>query len=125
MVMKTRRRSGRHDSTPDEARGRPEVKPSAQAGAAVALGGPLEHWRKLASGQRGVRLYHVTLPAGGVPRWETELTLSGRQVHRRFASELHARAWLSVATQHDLAVSSVEREELNRPVSASCFAEGS
>jgi hypothetical protein len=123
--MKSRRQSGRHDSTADGARGRPEAKASVQAGATSSLGRPLEHWRKLASGHRGVRLYHVTVPAGGVPRWETELTLNGRQVHRRFASELHARAWLSVATQHDLAVSSVEREELNRPVSASCFAEGS
>ena len=85
---------------------------------------PLERWRRLASGLRGVRLFHVTLAASGKYFWETECVLNGRLVCRRFASELHARAWLSVATQPLAATSSVERDELDRPCSASCFATG-
>ncbi len=85
---------------------------------------PLERWRRIASGFRGVRLFHVTLVASGKYFWETECVLNGRLVCRRFASELHARAWLSVATQSLVALSSVERQELDRPCSSSCFASG-
>jgi hypothetical protein len=101
-----------------------QTRAPGRAAAGLPHSSPFEHWRRLASGQRGVRLYHVTLPASGMVCWETELTLNGRLVHRRFASELHARAWISVATEAKMAVSSVERDELSRPVSASCFAEG-
>ena len=84
----------------------------------------LERWRRLATGLRGVRLFHVTLPVGGEVFWEAEVTLNGEWVCRRFASELHARAWLSVATQPIHAASSVERQELDRPCSSSSFATG-
>ena len=84
----------------------------------------LERWRRLATGLRGVRLFRVTLPVGGGVFWEAECTLNGASVCRRFASELHARAWLSVATQAKVTLSSVERQEMNRPCSSSCFASG-
>lgn len=84
----------------------------------------LEQWRRLATGLRGVRLFRVTLAVGGKVFWAVECTLNGVRVCRRFASELHARAWLSVATQTDAAMSSVERQELDRPCSTSCFSTG-
>ncbi|MEO6996248.1 MAG: hypothetical protein ABI273_21775 [Lacunisphaera sp.] len=84
----------------------------------------LERWRRLATGLRGVRLFRVTLPSVGQVFWEAECTLSGAGVSRRFASELHARAWLSVANQSHMAMSSVEKQELDRPCSSSCFASG-
>lgn len=84
----------------------------------------LERWRRLSTGLRGVRLFKVTLPDKGRIFWEAECTLNGTEVGRRFASELHARAWLSVATQPNRAVSSVERQELDRPCSTSCFSSG-
>lgn len=84
----------------------------------------LERWRRLATGLRGVRLFRVTLPSVGQVFWEAECTLNGAGVNRRFASELHARAWLSVATQPHMTLSSVEKQEMNRPCSSSCFASG-
>ena len=84
----------------------------------------LERWRRLATGLRGARLFKVTLPTAGQIFWEAECTLNGTDVSRRFASELHARAWLSVATQSRISVSSVEKQELDRPCSTSCFAAG-
>src|SRR4051812_43277142 len=83
-----------------------------------------ERWRRLATGLRGVRLFQVTLPAAGQVFWEAECTLNGSGVSRRFASELHARAWLSVATQSRMSLSSVEKQELHRPCSTSCFSSG-
>ncbi|HEY4247023.1 MAG TPA: hypothetical protein VGM64_09220 [Lacunisphaera sp.] len=83
-----------------------------------------ERWCRLATGLRGVRLFRVTLPSAGQIFWEAECTLNGGDVARRFASELHARAWLSVATQPRMTLSSVEKEELHRPCSSSCFASG-
>ena len=65
----------------------------------------LERWRRLATGLRGVRLFQVTLAVGGKVFWAVECTLNGVAVCRRFASELHARAWLSVATQTSAAMS--------------------
>jgi len=84
----------------------------------------LERWRRLATGLRGVRLFQVTHPAGGQVFWEAECTLNGTGVSRRFASELHARAWLSIATQSRMSLSSVEKQEMHRPCSTSCFASG-
>jgi len=84
----------------------------------------LERWRRLATGLRGVRLFQVTLPAAGRVFWEAECTLNGSGVSRRFASELHARAWLSVASQSRMSFSSVEKQELHRPCSTSCFSSG-
>ena len=84
----------------------------------------LERWRRLATGLRGVRLFRVTLAVGGKVFWAVECTLNGGWVCRRFASELHARAWLSVATQTRVVMSSVERQELDRPCSTSCFSTG-
>ena len=93
--------------------------------ASVRSTGPLiERWHRLATGLRGVRLFRVTLPSVGQVFWEAECTLNGGGVSRRFASELHARAWLSVATQPRMMLSSVEKQEISRPCSASCFASG-
>lgn len=84
----------------------------------------VERWRRLATGLRGVRLFQITAAAGNKLFWQAECMLQGGWVCRRFASELHARAWLSVANQPRASVSSVEREELSRPFSGSCFAAG-
>jgi hypothetical protein len=84
----------------------------------------IERWRRLATGLRGARLFRVTLPSAGQVFWEAECKLNGAGVSRRFASELHARAWLSVATQPRMTLSTVEKQELNRPCSSSCFASG-
>lgn len=84
----------------------------------------LERWRRLATGLRGVRLFRVTVLAGNKLFWQAECMLQGGWVCRRFASELHARAWLSVANQPHSSLSSVEQKELSRPFSSSCFASG-
>ena len=84
----------------------------------------LEHWRRLATGLRGVRLFRITVVTDGKIFWEAGCKLNRDWVSRRFASELHARAWLSVAAQSHVALSSVEVQELKRPCSTSCFASG-
>ena len=82
---------------------------------------PGERWRRLATGLRGVNLFRVTLAVGRGVFWEAECTLNGSWVCRRFASELHARAWLSVASQPRIILSSVERRELDQPCRGSCL----
>ncbi len=76
-----------------------------------------ECWRSLPTGLRGTRLYRVTLPGGGGVYWAAA-PLHGQSAQRRFASELHARAWLTLATaQHPSAVP-FDLEELNGPFRA-------
>ncbi len=69
---------------------------------------------------RGTRLYRVTHPGGGGVYWEATVTLHERLVHRRFASELHARAWLTIATERRPSATPFDLEELNGPFRAAC-----
>lgn len=83
----------------------------------------VERWRRLATGLRGVRLFRIAA-MGDHFVWQAECKLGGEWVVHRFASELHARAWLSVVSQSRMRLSSVEKQEVNRPCSSSCFANG-
>ena len=75
-------------------------------------------WRALATGRRGTRLFHVTPQAGGGAYWEAEVTLHDVLVRRRFASELHGRAWLSLATELRPSAVPFDLEERNGPFRA-------
>jgi hypothetical protein len=72
-------------------------------------------WRKLSTGLRGARLYLITLPDGGA-YWQVEVMCNGAQLSRRFASELHARAWLIELVLPGLTPASFDREEMNEPL---------
>jgi hypothetical protein len=65
------------------------------------------------SGVRGARLFRVGRPEGGGPYWETEMTIGDKSVRRRFASELHARAWLAAADNAAPEPATFDLEELN------------
>jgi len=78
--------------------------------------------RRLATGLRGAHLYETT-QADDKVFWSAECTVADKLVSKRFASELHARAWLSVATQSRVELSSVERRDFERPCSSPCFAD--
>ena len=77
-----------------------------------------EGWRRLATGLRGVRLFRVAAPVGGVVHWAVEITLNGQLVRRRFAGELHARAWLTIAAEPHPRATNFDLEELNGPLRA-------
>lgn len=83
----------------------------------------LERWRRLATGLRGVRLFRIAANGDNFV-WQAECKLGAEWVVHRFASELHARAWLSVVSQSRMKLSSIEKLEVNRPCSSSCFANG-
>ena len=121
--MKKQRTGKNKIGTPAMASLGPRV-PGKKVGALLGREKFLARWRRLATGLRGVRLFRVTLAVGGKVFWAVECTLSGVSVCRRFASELHARAWLSMAIQSRAVMSSVERQELDRPCSTSCFTTG-
>jgi len=72
-----------------------------------------KEWRRLPSGQRGMRLYQVTPVGGGNDYWVVETTLNGELLRRRFAGELHARAWLTFLTEPRPIVTDHDLEELN------------
>jgi hypothetical protein len=65
------------------------------------------------SGVRGAQLFRVTRPEGLGCYWETEMTLGSNSINRRFASELHARAWLASSDYLPSESSSLDIEELN------------
>ena len=71
-----------------------------------------EGWRRLSTGIRGAHLYVVTLPTGGA-YWLADVIRNGARLSRRFASELHARAWMLEALNSHFASSSFDWEELN------------
>ena len=71
-----------------------------------------EGWRQFPTGRRGARLYRVT-PPGGEARWQAEMTLNGMVQRRRFASELHARWWLSALDEPHLSSGVPDWEELS------------
>ena len=83
---------------------------------ASAAGGsraPLPNgWKRLTTGLRGSRLYHVVQPEGGGEYWEGEMPLDNGRVCRRFASELQARAWLHLAAAPRFTVASFEMDEV-------------
>jgi hypothetical protein len=107
-----------------------EFTPAARArggkapGLAPTPGGPsrsLGPRRPIDSGIRGARLYRVTRPDGRGSYWETEVTLGAEPVRRRFASELHARAWLAGADDPPPMPSALDLEELNGRFRSPCF----
>lgn len=83
---------------------------------------PGEKWRRLATGTHDTRLYHVAANASGGVFWQAECRLNDKWIWNRFASELHARAWLWMAIQPPTELSAVELEEVNRPCSTPGFA---
>lgn len=94
----------------------PETLPGSEAKPGAP---PLpEGWRSIPTGVRGTRLYHVTLPGGGGVYWETAVILNDELVHRRFASELHALAWLTLAVEPGRSAIPFDLEEFNGPYRA-------
>jgi hypothetical protein len=73
----------------------------------------LETRQEVGSGIRGALLYRVNRPEGGGAYWETVMTLGAKSVCRRFASELHARAWLAAADHPVPDPATFDLEELN------------
>jgi len=73
----------------------------------------LHHRRRLATGRRGVALYHVRRLDGTAQYWETETTHRGALVTRRFASELHARVWVHLMAEPRFTLSSFDLEEVH------------
>ncbi|HWA09072.1 MAG TPA: hypothetical protein VG838_06355 [Opitutaceae bacterium] len=68
--------------------------------------------RRLPTGLRGCRLYEMTRPDGSTLCWEAEMSLNGSPVRRRFASELHARAWLRLEAASQANPASIDVEEI-------------
>ena len=65
------------------------------------------------SGVRDARLFRVARADGLGFYWETEMTLGAKSANRRFASELHARAWLASSGHPFPEPCSFDLEELN------------
>jgi hypothetical protein len=80
---------------------------------------PSRGWSPNIVDVRGARLFRFRRPTGGF-YWKAEMALNGDRLHRRFADELHARAWLSLAFQPFTSSGSIDREELNAPFRAEC-----
>jgi hypothetical protein len=74
---------------------------------------------------RGTRLYCVTPPDGGSVHWVGEMMLNGSALRRRFASELYARVWLSLATDHSPSAVPFDLEEHHGTFRAAGVAAGS
>jgi hypothetical protein len=85
----------------------PSGQPAPQRRARLPAG-----WRQLATRLRGTRLYQITRATGGV-YWEAGVKLHDEFVRRRFAAELHARAWLALATDHTPTATPFNLEELH------------
>ncbi len=82
-----------------------------------------EGWRVLETGLPDTRLYRVKL-AGGFYWVAAAVTHHGEVVHRRFASELHARVWLSLASEPHFSRNPFNLEELNQPYRTACHLRG-
>ena len=80
-------------------------------------------WRRLASGMRDVRLYLVKPRFGGV-YWVTEMELNGQPLRRRFATELHARAWITLAKDPHPTELPLDLEELRESIRATGYGRG-
>ena len=94
--------------------------PDPQAGPGSST--PADGWQSLDTGLRGTRLYRVTRAGGGGVYWEAAVILNEELVHRRFASELHARAWLSLATELSPSAIPFDLEEIHGRFRAECVA---
>jgi hypothetical protein len=75
-------------------------------------------WRRLPTGLRGSRLYHVARPDGTAEYWEGEMPLDHGRVCRRFASELQARAWLHLASSPRFTLGVDDLEEVHESLRA-------
>jgi hypothetical protein len=72
-------------------------------------------WRKLSTGFRGAHLYLVKRH-DGVTFWLVEVLRTSERLSQRFASELHARAWLKDLLRPGLTPASFDWEEMNVPL---------
>ena len=70
-----------------------------------------EGWLSLATVRRDTRLYRVTRRDGGI-HWEAAAVFNEAVEHRRFASELHALAWLSAVDEPHFSQNPFDPEEL-------------
>jgi hypothetical protein len=110
-IMNTYREGHSNDPFPSaEVVGDPPDSHGHHPGHCLPLG-----WRRLSTGVRGTRLYRVE-PPGGTLHWAVGITMHGEPVLRRFASELHARAWLSIASEPPFPVRSTDLKLLNQAV---------
>ena len=82
-----------------------------------------EGWRPPSIDPIGAQLFRVKRCDDGGIYWEVEVVLNGDPVRRRFAHELHARAWLAFAIEPCVPPDSLDLEELNGPFSAPFFAQ--
>ena len=78
-------------TAPSTSNSNPPIAPAGTAAQTLREG-----WKRLTTGlhRRGARLYRITQRSGGV-YWLAEAVERGRVLSRCFASELHARAWLT------------------------------
>ncbi|AOS43335.1 hypothetical protein Verru16b_00378 [Lacunisphaera limnophila] len=86
------------------------------AGGSGVGGGLPAGWQRLSTGLRGTRLYRVALPGRMSVYWEAAMRLGGKLLHRRFAGELHARAWLSASTEPRESGIPFDLEEIHGPL---------
>jgi hypothetical protein len=92
--------------------------------AAATLAPPAGSGRfELATRSPDTRLYQVVQPTGAV-YWEAVVTLRDEPVRRRFAAELHARAWIVAATDRPPATTTFNLEELHGSIRAAGVAAG-
>src|SRR2546426_176771 len=105
--------------TPTAATGRPPPAPGEERGGPKSPALP-EGWKRVATGMRGTRLFRVTPRSGGKVFWEAEVTLNEKTLRRRFSSELHARAWLTVGSEPRQAVNPFDREEIHGRFRTAC-----
>jgi hypothetical protein len=99
-----------------------DVRPEDKSAASLPSGtrSPLPTgWKRLTTGLRGSRLYHVVQPEGGGEYWEGEMPLDNGRVCRRFASELQARAWLHLAAAPRFTVPSFDMDEVHESLRVS------
>lgn len=102
------------------------VNPAGAGPAGPAAAVPLPAgWRRLATGLRGTRLYQVSSPLRTGLYWEAVMKLGGKLLHRRFAGELHARAWLSATREPRGSGIPFDLEEIHGPIRAAGVRAGS
>jgi hypothetical protein len=78
-------------------------------------------WQRLATGLRGTWLYQINLSGGGAVHWVAEMMLNGKVLKRRFAAELHARAWLTIVCEPRSSTIPFDLEEFNEAFRAAAL----
>lgn len=68
------------------------------------------------TGLPGTWLYRVYLPGRALAYWEATMDLDGKVLRRRFASEMHARAWLTITTEPRQSTPPLDLEEFHGPI---------